>query len=272
MAPRVTISKARRSERDVLAARTKAWRKRPLLRAVYHDYFQQIAAWFVPRAGRTDQPHGRVLEVGGGAGHFKDFYPGAIVTDLIPNRHIDLAVNAMRLPFAAGSVDNIVLHDLLHHVPYPLTFLAEAQRVLSPGGRIVMIEPFISVVSGVCYRLSHPEPVNMKVPIFPDPANAGAGDPVAVQDPGAFAGNQAIPTLLFFRYSDRFAQRFPRLLIRHRMVHSIMLYPLSGGFSKPVLLPLRAAPAVRVVERWLSPLAGWFGFRMLVVLEKKNFP
>ena len=256
------------SEVDVLDARAIAWNKRPLLRTVYYDYFQSMAAQFVQRSTDSRRPHGVVVEIGGGAGHFKAFYPRMIVTDLVPTRHIDLAADAMHLPFADGSVDNLVMQDVLHHIAYPLSFFSEAVRILAPGGRIVMVEPFISTLSNVLYRLSHPEPVDMRARIFREPRDISGTDPAAFTGAGAFDANQAIPTLLFFRYAGKFQRRFPNLIVRERKVHSMIAYPLSGGFSKPVLMPMMAVPAVRVLENILSPLAPWLAFRMLVALEK----
>ena len=259
---------AARSEEGVLDARSIAWQNRPLLRMVYHGYFQSMAEQFVRRSTDSGKPHGVVVEIGGGTGHFKAFYPEMIVTDLVPTRRIDLAADALHLPFADGSVDNLVMQDVLHHIAYPLSFLSEAQRVLSPGGRLVMVEPFISPLSHVLYGLSHPEPVNMRARIFREPGDVFGADPAAFVGSGAFDANQAIPTLLFFRYAAKFSRRFPNLVVRERKVHSMIAYPLSGGFTKPVLLPMRAVPAVRALENILSPLAPWLAFRMLVALEK----
>ncbi len=267
---RATHVRAVPSDKDILNARALAWENRPLLRLVYHDYFQAMAARFVECPGDSRRPHGVVVEIGGGAGHFKSFYPGMIVTDLVPTEHIDLAADAMHLPFASGAVNNLVMQDVLHHIPFPLSFFTEASRILAPGGRIVMVEPFISVVSNVLYRLSHPEPVNMRARIFREPSDISGDDPAAFTGRGAFDANQAIPTLLFFRYAGKFQRRFPNLMVRERKVHSMVVYPLSGGFSKPVLMPMAMVPAARALEQLLSPLANWMAFRMLVVLEKSQ--
>jgi len=48
----------------------------------------------------------------------------------------------------------------------------------------------------------------------------------------------------------------------------MLVYPLSGGFSGPQLLPTALAPATFKVEKLLQPLAPLLAFRLLVVLEK----
>ncbi len=168
------IESGRASDQEVIDRRAQAWQTRPLLRDVYREYFEQMRQHFASDATAAT-PYGTVVEVGGGSGHFRSFYPQMIVTDVLPTRHIHLAADAMHLPFRDSSVNNIVMQDVLHHLPLPLRFFSEAQRVLKVGGRVVMTEPFISPVSGLCYRLSHPEPVDMDAPLFRSQSNPVRG-------------------------------------------------------------------------------------------------
>jgi SAM-dependent methyltransferase len=140
-------------------------------------------------------------------------------------------------------------------------FLAEAARVLRPGGRIIMVEPAITPVSWAFYHWFHPEPVDLGA----DPLREGNPDPTR----DAFAANQAIPTRLVGRDRMRFAAAFPEFSIRRRRWLSLFAYPLSGGFQPWCLLPYAFVKPVLWIEDVLAPLVGRFaGFRMLIVIEK----
>ena len=43
---------------------------------------------------------------------------------------------------ADASLDGIVMTDVLHHIPDCTSLFHEAARVIRPGGRVVMIEPW----------------------------------------------------------------------------------------------------------------------------------
>jgi hypothetical protein len=142
--------------------------------------------------------------------------------------------------------------------------------VLRPGGRIVMTEPYASIFFRVVCMFAHPEPVDKRVQLFPpDGAPAGTPDPVAFTGSGAFASNQAIPTVLFYRDRAKLAQRFPRLKVLKRLRRSYFVYPLSGGFSGPRLFPRPLAPLGWGIEWLLQPLAPLLAFRLVVVVEKQ---
>jgi SAM-dependent methyltransferase len=52
-----------------------------------------------------------------------------------------LAADAAHLPIRDGVFRTVFVRDLLHHVPDAAGVLAEAVRVLAPGGRLCVLEP-----------------------------------------------------------------------------------------------------------------------------------
>jgi SAM-dependent methyltransferase len=58
-----------------------------------------------------------------------------------PASHL-VRADAARLPFAATAFDAVSSHSFLYLVPDRATVVAEAWRVLRPGGRLVLMEPW----------------------------------------------------------------------------------------------------------------------------------
>ncbi len=49
--------------------------------------------------------------------------------------------DATALPFVEGRFRTVLIRDVLHHLPEPAAAVAEACRVLAPGGHLVLLEP-----------------------------------------------------------------------------------------------------------------------------------
>lgn len=238
----------------ILGEHREIWRQKPVLRAIYIDFYQRIGAAWRP---------GLSLEIGGGSGNLKGVANQVVSTDIVPMPWLDAVADAQALPFDDDSFANVVGIDVLHHIERPKRFLTEACRVLRPRGRIILIEPAITPVSWVFYRFFHPEPVVLS----DDPLADGPLDPN--REP--FDANQAIPTLLFERDRQRMSQAFPGLKIVQLERLSLFAYPLSGGFRSWSLVPVALVGPMLSLERRLSPLIGRLAaFRLFVVIEKQD--
>src|SRR2546427_372927 len=129
------------------------WSRKPILRALYRHWYREIASHLKP---------GPTVEIGGGTGNLKEFAPNVICTDLVPTPWLDAVADAQRLPFGSRTLSNMVLFDALHHIEQIRLFFDEAVRVLCPGGRIVLMDPYISWLSWPVYQFLHSEPVDLR--------------------------------------------------------------------------------------------------------------
>ena len=241
-----------RAASDQLVDHRGVWERKPVLRLVYDDFYDRIAA--ACRRGRT-------IEIGGGIGNLKQRLTEVVATDIQSAPWLDCVADAQRLPFADACAANIVMVDVLHHLEFPLVFFREAARVLRPGGRVLMVEPAITWGSSLFYRLFHHEPVRTSA----DALANGSPDPR--RDP--YASNQAIPTLLATRDRARFHRLFPTLRIASVQWFSLAAYPLSGGFKPWSLVGDGVARRLLRIERALEPALGRYAaFRMLLMVEK----
>jgi SAM-dependent methyltransferase len=239
---------------QILEDHHQLWKKKPVLRAIYGDFYRRILSACRP---------GRSLEIGGGFGNLKEYAGNVVSTDIVPFPGLDAVVDAQSLPFRDSCFDNIVAVDVLHHLERPQRFFSEAERVLTPGGRIILVEPGVTPVSWVFYKLLHPEPLLLSA----DPFMEGPPDP----NRKPFDANQAIPELIFGRYLRYFESRFPDLRLVRRERFSWLVYPLSGGFRPWSFIPENILKPMVSIELRLTPYVAWFtAFRLFLVIEKTD--
>jgi SAM-dependent methyltransferase len=231
------------------------WRRKPLLRRVYQDFYRLIAS-------RLHRGGGLTVELGSGIGNLKSVIPDAIATDLFDNPWLDQVENAYALSFADGSVSNLILFDVWHHLQHPGTALREFRRVLRPGGRLVLFEPAISLLGRFVYGWLHHEPV-------------GYGEPIEwLAPPGADAHRlpyyaaQGNATRVFC--GPEGAGRLGDWVTAERRFVGGLSYVGSGGFRGPQVYPTFAYPAVRLLDRVAEWLPRLLAVRLLVVLERRG--
>lgn len=100
--------------------------------------------------------------------------------------------NALCLPFATASFDAAVLHLILAVVPDPDTCLAEAARVVRPGGRLLILDKFLAPGRPApLRRLLNPlaRRIATRLDVVFEPLLAATpGLVVETDQPGAFGG------------------------------------------------------------------------------------
>ena len=245
------IQKANEGRR-ILESHRRTWSRKAILRWVYGDYYERIRGLLPVRREQ-------VVEIGSGSGNFKEHMPSALATDCVPCEWLDAVFDAQRMPFGQDAVDAFVMIDVLHHIDSPAHFLQEVLRALRPGGRLIVVDPYVSPVSRLVFKLAHPELVDFSEDFYVD-SGSEPSDP--------WDSNQAMATQLFWRDRERLSKTFPMLRMVHRSRFDWLIYPLSGGFRPYSFLPSFMAPVLRAASDWpfMSRLAG---FRTLVCLEKE---
>ncbi len=230
------------------------WNRKPLLKTLYGDFYLLISK------NLSSLSNHKIVELGSGLGNIKDFIPDCMRTDLFPNPWIDQVENAYSLSFDDESVSDLIMTDVFHHLKYPGTALQEFYRVLRKGGRVLMMEPHVSLLGLLVYGAFHQEPIALTQKIewrAPDGWSAEEVDYYAAQ------GNA---TRIFI------GNAFQSKLKRWRKVETLRLsalaYAASGGYSGPQLYPKSILLLIKGMEKLLDLFPSLFATRLLVILEK----
>jgi SAM-dependent methyltransferase len=225
---------------------------KPFLKQFYQDCYISISK-LLP--GKIKGP---VVELGSGGGFFKDYIPGLITSEILAIPTVDIQFDGQSMPFKYASVRAVVMMDVFHHIPRPATFLAQAAHILKPGGRIIMIEPWVTSWSRFVYRYLHHEPFNPEVNDW------------HFRKGGALTGaNSALPWIVFDRDRQKFEHRFAEWQIKKIILHTPFCYLLSGGLVFKSLLPGALYPLCRRLENWVQPLNHLLSMFATIVLQRK---
>ena len=173
----------------------------------------------------AEAPLGRMLDVGTGTGRMAElFEPAATevvaldnspemlrlararLQHLAPGRvelvHGDFAA----LPFADGSFDTVLFHQVLHYAQAPEAVLAEAARVTRPGGRIAIVDFAAHEHEELRDRYAHARlgfsDAQVSALLVDAGFKAGAGD--------TFAGRELTTVIWTGERRDRGVARLPR--------------------------------------------------------------
>jgi SAM-dependent methyltransferase len=207
------------------------------------SWFDQVYNWHIQQFPKSKDA--LVVELGSGGSDLKKYHPSVKTTDILKLPHVDMIVDAHKMPFENNSVDALTMVNVLHHLHSPLDFFKEAQRVLKPGGKIILTEPYVSLVSFPIYTWIHHEPCQLNKNIWKLPP----GDPLLMS-------NQAIPTKILFNEWSKIKTSCPRLEKVKVWRHSSLSYFLTGGVSRKGFLP---TPLWRLINKVDQVLCKFFG-------------
>jgi SAM-dependent methyltransferase len=120
---------------------------RPSLRDFAYLDNQRRAELIAEEAAKLPPQVRRLLDVGGRGKPYACFFAGRVVNhyvlDVEPARSVDVVGDARIMPFSDGSMDVVLITQVLEHVPEPIAVIGEIRRVLKPGGTLLLSVPGI---------------------------------------------------------------------------------------------------------------------------------
>jgi SAM-dependent methyltransferase len=204
--------------------------EKSFLRQTYEEWYTAITS-LLPS---TEKP---VLELGSGGGFLSDYIPELITSEVFYYQHVKVVLDGSRLPFANEALSGIVMTDVLHHLPQPREFFAEAS----------------------VYAKLHHEPFRPEAAEWSFPRRGPLSE-----------ANGALPWIIFERDRALFEKDFPDLQIHIIRPFMPFRYLLSGGVSLRSFMPGWSFALWRNLENLLQPWMKNLAMFALIVLVKSN--
>jgi ubiquinone/menaquinone biosynthesis C-methylase UbiE len=224
-------------------------------------YLRDLTAEIDFRINSSD----KILEIGAGAGTSSIFLKSKRITmtDLLVtgNKSVFSGVDAHNLPFPEHDFNSSFAIDALHHLANPFLCISEMLRVVKPGGKVIFIEPYVSIFSYPIYKLFHPELTTLRLHKEYFLRNQKA----------ASEGNQVVCQTIFRHKSFRHEiikamDQGSKVEIYYR---DILAFFLTGGITNPLPTSPRILKLVLGLEKRFPQIAfKLLGSRMVVVITK----
>ncbi len=244
-------------EAAALEIHRKSLQQKPMLQSAFKAFYEDLAV----SCDKYLSVDGIELELGSGAGFFKQTRPCVITSDVRKADYIDRIIDAQDMDLEDNSVRCIYAINVFHHLPDPAKFLSELVRVIKPGGGCILIEPHNGFGSRLLHKHLHKDEIfDVKAPSWTSQSING---PMS-------GANQALSYIVFERDKELFEQLFGQhleLVARHYSLNSLR-YLVSGGLNFQQLLPSWTEPLLRGLEQLGSPLARHWAFHQVIVLKR----
>jgi SAM-dependent methyltransferase len=175
------------------------------------------------------------IEVGSGAGFSKEFIKNKNfkISDINESFFLDYKkIDAQDTKFDSESFDYIIASNMIHHVPYPIKFFREMNRVLKKNGRLIIFDAHCSLVFQIVTILMRHEGFDFTVNVWDE--NKPKSDEL-----NAWHGNIAVSNLIFDNKKD-FNNNLGNLFdIEHEELTECFIFLNSGGVtSKTFCIPM----------------------------------
>ena len=175
------------------------------------------------------------IEVGSGAGFSKDFIKkkNFKLTDIGEDDHLDFKkIDAQSTGFKGESFDYVIASNMIHHIPFPIKFFKEMNRILKKGGKLIVFESYCSLVFQLATIIMKHEGFDFTLDVW-DEKNPKS------DEKNAWHGNIAVPHLIFddkVKFEKNLGKYFK---IEYEKLTECFIFLNSGGVtSKTKCIPL----------------------------------
>ena len=175
------------------------------------------------------------IEVGSGAGFSKDFIKNKNfkLTDLGDEDHLDIKnIDAQNTGLEDESLDFVIASNMIHHIPYPIKFFRETNRILKKGGKLIIFESYCSIFFQLATIIMKHEGFDFTLNVWDE--NIPKSD-----EKNAWHGNIAVPHLIFDDkniFKDKLGELFS---IEYEKLTECFIFINSGGVtSKTAHVPM----------------------------------
>lgn len=226
--------------------------ERPLLTYCYDVWYRKMV-----EANRGNAfVAGETLELGSGGSLLANHVPGLITSDVVEGV-ADRVIDGRALPFPDASLQAIFMSHTFHHIPDVARFLAEAERVLKPGGYVAMVEVAHTPFARFFFDRFHPEPYDDQ-PLEWD----------FTQNDSMMDSNQALSWMVFVRDRLKYERQFPSLRLEKTAFLPWVTYLLAGGVTMRNLIPGFLVPVLKALEFLAIPLRPLGALHWVLILRK----
>jgi SAM-dependent methyltransferase len=234
---------------------SKMLKRKRMLREVFlefHHKFRSLEEKYISVEGLR-------IEIGAGVAPIRDTYPDVLATDIVDSTHLDRVLDAENIDLPDRSVRVFYGQNCFHHFPHPDKFFNELNRVIAPGGGLILIEPYYGPFAAYLYkRLFKTEGFDKNYPHWDTPQKGPMN-----------GANQALSYIVFNRDRHKFNEKYPSLHIVHiEPIENYLRYLLSGGLNFRQLLPDFCIYPLNLLEKTISPFKHILALHHIIVLKR----
>ncbi len=215
----------------------------------------------------TDDEKG--IEFGSGAGFAKHYIKNKNfkMSDLSTDPHLDFKkVDAQSTNFKDESFNYVIASNMIHHIPYPIKFFREMNRILKKNGKLIIFESYCSIFFQLATILMKHEGFDFTKNVWDEK------DPKS-DEKNAWAGNIAVPHLLFDDKKTFEKNMGSYFSIEYEELTECLIFLNSGGVTSKTFhipLPFFALKVLNLIDKILIKfLPNIFGMGRRIVLKKQ---